>query len=101
MWEEIGIIGRMTNYHITISAFENSTKQTLIDFTKYDISFSDLKTAILKRLGNICSVNRVNKHKFKVKQIIKNAKSIDEMVELINTQTDFHIVVEEATRWQQ
>ncbi|EAG8533009.1 TPA: hypothetical protein U0U96_002030 [Listeria monocytogenes] len=86
----------MTNYHITISAFENSTKQTLIDFTKYDVSFSDLKPAILKRVGNIHSINRVNKNKVKAKQIIKNAKSIDEMVERINTQTDFHIVVKEV-----
>ncbi|HBJ8738960.1 TPA: hypothetical protein LEM92_002694 [Listeria monocytogenes] len=86
----------MTNYHITISAFENSIKQTFVDFTKYDISFEDLKTSILKRLGNIHSVNRVNKNKVKAKQIIKNAKSIDEMVERINTQTDFHIVVEEV-----
>ncbi|EAD5710990.1 TPA: hypothetical protein U0H45_000127 [Listeria monocytogenes] len=86
----------MTNYHITLSAFENSVKQTFVDFTKYDISFEDLKTSILKRLGNICSVNRVNKNKVKAKQIIKNAKSIDEMVERINTQTDFHIVVKEV-----
>ncbi|EAC4061219.1 hypothetical protein G6R42_000785 [Listeria monocytogenes] len=86
----------MTNYHITISAFENSIKQTFVDFTKYDISFEDLKTSILKRLGNIHSVNRVNKNKVKAKQIIKNAKSIDEMVERINTQTDFHIVVKEV-----
>lgn len=57
----------MTNYHITISAFENSIKQTFVDFTKYDISFEDLKTSILKRLGNICSVNRVNKNKVKAK----------------------------------
>ncbi|HCJ4349380.1 TPA: hypothetical protein NR332_002892 [Listeria innocua] len=86
----------MTNYHITISAFENSIKQTFVDFTKYDISFEDLKTSILKRLGNIHSVNRVNKNKVKAKQIIKNAKSIDEMVERINTQTDFYIVVKEV-----
>ncbi|EPC5012922.1 TPA: hypothetical protein LWH11_000887 [Listeria innocua] len=86
----------MTNYHITLSAFENSVKQTFVDFTKYDISFEDLKTSILKRLGNIHSVNRVNKNKVKAKQIIKNAKSIDEMVERINTQTDFHIVAEEV-----
>ncbi|NVQ83966.1 hypothetical protein HXA48_01485 [Listeria monocytogenes] len=86
----------MTNYHITLSAFENSVKRKLIDFTKYDVSSEDLKTSILKRLGNICSVNRVNKNKVKAKQIIKNAKSIDEMVERINTQTDFHIVVKEV-----
>ncbi|HAB6630441.1 TPA_asm: hypothetical protein GYW62_01440 [Listeria monocytogenes] len=86
----------MTNYHITLSVFENSTKQTLINFTKYNTSLEDLKAAILKRLGNICSVNRVNKHKFKVKQIIKGSKSIDEMVAQINTQTDFHIVVKEV-----
>lgn len=85
----------MTNYHITLSVFENSTKQTLIDFTKYNTSFEDLKTSILKRLGNICSVNRVNKHKFKVKQIIKDSQSVDELVAQINDETDFHIVVEE------
>ncbi|EKE4544380.1 hypothetical protein OT422_001477 [Listeria monocytogenes serotype 1/2a] len=86
----------MTNYHITLSAFENSVKRKLIDFTKYDVSSEDLKTSILKRLGNICSVNRVNKHKYKVKQIIKCSKSIDEMIERINDETDFHIVVEEV-----
>ncbi|HAA4467940.1 TPA: hypothetical protein ACGRKS_002913 [Listeria monocytogenes] len=91
----------MKNYHVVISANEWLIDQVFVDFTKYDVSFSDLKTAILKRVGNICSVNRVNKNKVKAKQIIKNAKSIDEMTYQINTQTDFHIVVEEATRWQQ
>lgn len=86
----------MKNYHITLSVFENSTKQTIIDFTKFNTSLEDLKTAILKRLGNICSVNRVNKHKFKVKQIIIGSKSLDEMVAQINDETDFHIVVEEV-----
>ncbi|EJC8820527.1 TPA: hypothetical protein ACGX3N_002244 [Listeria monocytogenes] len=86
----------MKNYHVVISANEWLIDKIFIDFTKYDISFEDLKTSILKRLGNICSVNRVNKDKYKVKQIIKNAKSIDEMVERINTQTDFHIVVKEV-----
>ncbi|HBI2252042.1 TPA: hypothetical protein KZI05_001109 [Listeria monocytogenes] len=86
----------MTNYHITLSAFENSVKRKLIDFTKYDVSSEDLKTSILKRLGNICSVNRVNKHKYKVKQIIKGSKSIDEMTYQINNQTDFYIVVKEV-----
>ncbi len=85
----------MTNYHITLSVFENSVKRKLIDFTKYDTSFEDLKTAILKRLGNTHSVNRVNKHKFKVKQIIKNAESINDMVAQINDKTDFYIVAEE------
>ncbi|APH79213.1 TPA: hypothetical protein ACV42B_001877 [Listeria monocytogenes] len=91
----------MKNYHVVISANEWLIDQVFVDFTKYDVSFSDLKTAILKRVGNICSVNRVNKNKVKAKQIIKNAKSIDEMTYQINTQTDFHIVVEEATGWQQ
>ncbi|EAD8939914.1 hypothetical protein ACG21_14935 [Listeria monocytogenes] len=91
----------MKNYHVVISANEWLIDHVFVDFTKYDVSFSDLKTAILKRVGNICSVNRVNKNKVKAKQIIKNAKSIDEMTYQINTQTDFHIVVEEATGWQQ
>ncbi|EKZ1656546.1 hypothetical protein Q7X39_001099 [Listeria monocytogenes] len=91
----------MKNYHVVISANEWLIDQVFVDFTKYDVTFSDLKTAILKRVGNICSVNRVNKNKVKAKQIIKNAKSIDEMTYQINTQTDFHIVVEEATGWQQ
>ncbi|EAF0490096.1 hypothetical protein V8M71_001406 [Listeria monocytogenes] len=86
----------MKNYHVVISANEWLIDQVFVDFTKYDVSFSDLKTAILKRVGNICSVNRVNKNKVKAKQIIKNAKSIDEMVERINTQTDFYIVVKEV-----
>ncbi|EAC3432684.1 TPA: hypothetical protein MPW88_002960 [Listeria monocytogenes] len=86
----------MKNYHVVISANEWLIDQVFVDFTKYDTSFEDLKIAIFKRLGNICSVNRVNKHKFKVKQIIKGSKSIDEMTYQINTQTDFHIVVEEV-----
>ncbi|MHC5292579.1 hypothetical protein [Listeria welshimeri] len=86
----------MKNYHVVISANEWLLDQIFVDFTKYDVSFSDLKPAILKRVGNIHSVNRVNKNKVKAKQIIKNAKSIDEMVERINTQTDFHIVVKEV-----
>ncbi|WP_260497890.1 hypothetical protein [Listeria seeligeri] len=44
---------------------------------------------------------RVDKRHYELKQIIKNAKSIDEMVERINTQTDFYIIVEEETGWQQ
>ncbi|EEP6688051.1 hypothetical protein HCD28_001525 [Listeria monocytogenes] len=76
----------MKNYHVVISANEWLIDQVFVDFTKYDVSFSDLKTAILKRVGNICSVNRVNKNKVKAKQIIKNAKSIDEMTYQINTQ---------------
>lgn len=91
----------MKNYHVVISANEWLIDQVFVDFTKYDVSFSDLKTAILKRVGNICSVNRVNKNKVKAKQIIKNAKSIDEMTYRINNQTDFHIVVKEETGWQQ
>ncbi|EAC2922123.1 hypothetical protein ACT7TG_002432 [Listeria monocytogenes] len=86
----------MKNYHVVISANEWLIDQVFVDFTKYDVSFSDLKTAILKRLGNICSVNRVNKHKYKVKQIIKCSKSIDEMIERINDETDFSIVAEEV-----
>ncbi|MBV1602673.1 hypothetical protein J0O88_11405 [Listeria monocytogenes] len=91
----------MKNYHVVISANEWLIDQVFVDFTKYDVSFSDLKTAILKRVGNICSVNRVNKNKVKAKQIIKNAKSIDEMTYQINNQTDFYIVVKEETGWQQ
>ncbi|EAC7667829.1 hypothetical protein GU68_05215 [Listeria monocytogenes] len=85
----------MKNYHVVISANEWLIDQVFVDFTKYNTSLEDLKTAILKRLGNIHSVNRVNKHKFKVKQIIKCSKSLDEMVAQINDETDFHIVVEE------
>ncbi|WP_235317705.1 hypothetical protein [Listeria ivanovii] len=70
-------------------------KYPLLNFTKYGVTFEELKISTIKRLGNVFPTYRVDKRHYELKQIIKNAKSIDEMVERINTQTDFHIVVKE------
>lgn len=72
----------MKNYHVIFSEELYFVKYPLLNFTKYGVTFEELKISTIKR-------------HYELKQIIKNAKSIDEMVERINTQTDFHIVVKE------
>ncbi|EAC3828263.1 hypothetical protein PT993_000200 [Listeria monocytogenes] len=91
----------MKNYHVIFSEERYFIKYPLLNFTKYEVTFEELKVSTIKRLGNVFPTYRVDKRHYELKQIIKNAKSIDEMVERINTQTDFHIVVKEEARWQQ
>ncbi|EAC6268950.1 hypothetical protein EIP40_12230 [Listeria monocytogenes] len=86
----------MTNYHILLYAESGGVKILFNDYNKENITFDELKTSILKRLGNVDSVNRINRDKVKVKQIITNSTSIKEMTEKINFETDFHIVVKEV-----
>lgn len=66
------------------------------DYNKEDITFDELKTSILKRLGNVNSVNRINRDKVKVKQIITNSTSIKELTEKINFETELHFDVREV-----
>lgn len=66
------------------------------DYNKENITFEELKTAILRRLGNVDSVNRINRDKVKVKQIITNSTSIQEMTEKINFETELHLDVREV-----
>ncbi|MCP8149163.1 hypothetical protein JKQ89_05095 [Listeria monocytogenes] len=89
------------NYHVIFSEELYFIKYPLLNFTKYEVTFEELKVSTIKRLGNVFSTYKIDKRHYKIKQIIKNAKSIDEMVAQINDETDFHIVVKEATGWQQ
>lgn len=66
------------------------------DYNKEDITFDELKTSILKRLGNVDSVNRINRDKVKAKQIITNSTSIKDMTEKINFETELHLDVREV-----
>ncbi|APO61421.1 hypothetical protein AB623_12610 [Listeria monocytogenes] len=86
----------MTNYHIILYAKSNGVKKVLNDYNKEDITFDELKTSILKRLGNVDSVNRINRDKVKVKQIITNSTSIKELTEKINFETELHLDVREV-----
>ncbi|EDN7786694.1 hypothetical protein GQS96_11385 [Listeria monocytogenes] len=67
-----------------------------IEIDKENITFDELKTSILKRLGNVDSVNRINRDKVKVKQIITNSTSIKEMTEKINFETELRLDVREV-----
>ncbi|EOL9688630.1 hypothetical protein ACNAG8_002260 [Listeria monocytogenes] len=89
------------NYHVIFSEERYFIKYPLLNFTKYEVTFEELKVSTIKRLGNVFPTYKIDKRHYKIKQIIKGSKSIDEMTYQINTQTDFHIVVEEETRWQQ
>ncbi|WP_430534444.1 hypothetical protein [Listeria rocourtiae] len=66
-------------------------------FTKYDVTFEELKTSILKRLGNINSTNRINKDKYKAKKIIWNAKTIDELMD-VDRHTAISLCVREGAK---
>ncbi|MBC1814256.1 MULTISPECIES: hypothetical protein [Listeria] len=83
------------NYHVIFSEERYFIKYPLLNFTKYEVTFEELKVSTIKRLGNVFPTYKIDKRHYKIKQIIKGSKSIDEMTYQINTQTDFHIVVEE------
>lgn len=87
---------KMTNYHIVLYAERNYGKKVFNDYNKENITFDELKTSILKRLGNVDSVNRINRDKVKVKQIITNSTSIKEMTEKINFETELRLDVREV-----
>ncbi|MBC1287935.1 hypothetical protein HB782_02335 [Listeria welshimeri] len=86
----------MTNYHIILYAKSNGVKKVFNDYNKENITFEVLKTSILKRLGNVDSVNHINRDKVKVKQIITNSTSIKELTEKINFETELHLDVREV-----
>ncbi|HCW3285180.1 TPA: hypothetical protein OXD17_002602 [Listeria monocytogenes] len=85
----------MTNYHIVFYAESGGVKILFNDYNKENITFDELKTSILKRLDNVDSVNRINRDKVKVKQIITNSTSIKEMTEKINFETELRLDVRE------
>ncbi|KAA9522944.1 hypothetical protein DCK29_05140 [Listeria monocytogenes] len=87
----------MTNYHIILYAKSNGVKKVFNDYNKEDITFDELKTSILKRLGNVDSVNRINRDKNKAKNIIKYSTSIEEMVEQINFGTGVRLYIKELS----
>lgn len=86
----------MTNYHILLYAESGGVKILFNDYNKENITFDELKTSILKRLGNVDSVNRINRDKVRVKQIITNSTSIKEMTEKINFETELRLDVREV-----
>ncbi|EAD5379101.1 hypothetical protein Q9933_003083 [Listeria monocytogenes] len=86
----------MTNYHILLYAESGGVKILFNDYNKENITFDELKTSIIKRLGNVDSVNRINRDKVKVKQIITNSTSIKEMTEKINFETELRLDVREV-----
>ncbi|MBC2143703.1 hypothetical protein HCA83_00545 [Listeria innocua] len=86
----------MTNYQIALYADLNGVKKVFNDYNKENITFDELKTSILKRLGNVDSVNRINRDKVKVKQFILNSTSIKEMTEKINFETELRLDVREV-----
>lgn len=87
---------KMTNYHIVLYAESNGVKILFNDYSKENITFEELKTSILRRLGNVDSVNRINRDKVKSKQIITNSTSIKDMTEKINFETELHLDVREV-----
>lgn len=86
----------MKNYHVIFSEELYFVKYPLLNFTKYGVTFEELKISTIKRLGNVFPTYKIDKCHYKIKQIIKGSKSIDEMTYQINNQTDFHIVVKEV-----
>ncbi|EAE7322946.1 hypothetical protein BKE23_08545 [Listeria monocytogenes] len=86
----------MANYHIVLYAESNGVKILFNDYSKENITFEELKTSILRRLGNVDSVNRINRDKVKAKQIITNSTSIKDMTEKINFETELHLDVREV-----
>lgn len=89
---------KMTNYHIVLYAERNYGKKVFNDYIKENITFDELKNSILKRLGNVDSVNRINRDKNKAKNIIKYSTSIEEMVEQINFGTGVRLYTKELSK---
>lgn len=56
-------------------------------------TLDEVKTAILKRLGNLYASNKANKEKKLVKKIIYDAKSIKEITSRVRRETRWVIVV--------
>lgn len=98
MMNRVVLVGgtKMTNYHIVLYAESNGVKILFNDYSKENITFEELKTSILRRLGNVDSVNRINRDKVKAKQIITNSTSIKDMTEKINFETELHLDVREV-----
>ncbi|ECC2008573.1 hypothetical protein FOE41_14605 [Listeria monocytogenes] len=80
----------MNNYQVEIYAVFNGVKKVFYNYSKENMHFEDLKISILKRLGNIHYFER---DKQLVKQLIYNAKTIDEMLDEISIKTRFIITV--------
>lgn len=89
LWED------NSSYYNVPNALERLYKVDDV-FGKIFCTFDELKTSILKRLGNVDSVNRINRDKVKVKQIITNSTSIKEMTEKINFETELRLDVREV-----
>lgn len=71
-------------------------KSLQFKFCKENVSFEDLKISILKRLGNVDSVNRDNSVKPYIKDVVKQAKATDKLVYLINMTTEFQMNIVEG-----
>ncbi|EOD9466898.1 hypothetical protein ACT7TG_003018 [Listeria monocytogenes] len=77
-------------YSVELFAHMNGVKKV---FNRYIIEDTDLdhfKISLLKRLGN---VHHFEKEKARAKEIVYTAKSVEEMVELVNIETSFGLTV--------
>ncbi|EHK2436551.1 hypothetical protein AB6M11_001502 [Listeria monocytogenes] len=77
-------------YSVELFAHMNSVKKVFNRYIIEDTDLDHLKISLLKRLGN---VHHFEKEKAHTKGIIYAAKSIEEMVELVNIETSFGLTV--------
>ena len=52
------------------------------EFSFYFLSFTDFKMSLLKRFGNLNGTSRGNRHKHEVKNLIRSAKSFEDIREI-------------------
>ncbi|EUJ23126.1 hypothetical protein MFLO_16174 [Listeria floridensis FSL S10-1187] len=79
----------MKSYYIRIYTTERcwpNERKLRYEFSKYDITLDDLKTALVKRMGNLGLHYRAKRH-------IYEAKSVEELVQGINNNTRFKLDV--------
>ena len=57
-------------------------------------TFEEFKVKLLKRFGNVDGSNRENKTKARVKQLIKSAESMDDILNAFKTYHGFILEVE-------
>ncbi|WP_228465596.1 hypothetical protein [Listeria marthii] len=77
-------------YSVELFAHMNSVKKVFNKYIIEDTDLNHLKISLLKRLGN---VHHFEKEKARTKEIIYTAKSIEEMVELVNIETSFGLII--------
>lgn len=85
----------MKNYTVTIAYHDSGIIETA-EFKIDCVELDDLKTAFLKRLGNIHEApNKTMKEKPLVKEITYSARSIAEWVQRVNVLTRWGLSITE------